>query len=77
MLSALNLGLYVTVSKIADRARSENVALTEPSYTTLMQALAEMGKVDEAVGCLDLMQGMTYYLRNWVITIAIYISVLC
>ena len=29
--------------------------LTEASYTILIQALAEAGSVDQAVGCLDVM----------------------
>ena len=55
MLSALNCGLYPNVPRIADRARKEGVALTEASYTILIQALAEAGAGQEAVKCLDTM----------------------
>ena len=51
MLAALNSGLYQQVPRIAERARSEEVALTEASYTILIQALAEAGASNEAVLC--------------------------
>lgn len=61
MLAALNSGLYQQVPRIAERARSEEVALTEASYTILIQALAEAGASNEAVICLDTMisEGLT------------------
>ena len=61
MLAALNSGLYQQVPRIAERARSESVALTEASYTILIQALAEAGASNEAVLCLDTMisEGLT------------------
>ena len=37
MLSALNCGKYAIVPRIADRARSDGVKLTEASYTILIQ----------------------------------------
>ena len=55
MLSALNCGMYQLVPRIANRARSEHVALTEASYTILIQALAEAGGSEQAVQCLDQM----------------------
>lgn len=61
MLAALNSGLYQQVPRIAERARNEDVALTEASYTILIQALAEAGASNEAVLCLDTMisEGLT------------------
>lgn len=55
MLSALNCGLYQQVPRIAARAREQRVALTEASYTILIQALTEAGASDQAVECLDTM----------------------
>jgi pentatricopeptide repeat protein len=43
------------VPRIADKARSEGIQLTEASYTILMQALGEAGGADQAVACLDTM----------------------
>ena len=56
MLAALNCGMYQLVPRIANRARSESVPLTEASYTILIQALAEAGGSDQAVQCLDQME---------------------
>jgi pentatricopeptide repeat protein len=55
MLAALNCGLYQQVPRIAEKARSEGVPLTEASYTILIQALGEAGGADQAVDCLDTM----------------------
>ena len=68
MLSALNAGMYPLVPRIANRARSEGVKLTEASYTILIQALAEAGGSDQAVQCLD--QLVSEGLRPNVITYA-------
>ena len=56
MLAALNCGMYQLVPRIANRARSESVPLTEATYTILIQALAEAGGSDQAVQCLDQME---------------------
>ena len=44
------------VSRIAETARAEGVALTEASYTILIQAFTQMGAWDRAVACLDVME---------------------
>ena len=56
MLAGLNCGMYQLVPRIANRARSEGVPLTEASYTILIQALAEAGGSEQAVQCLDQME---------------------
>jgi len=56
MLGALNCQLFQQVPRIADKARAGGVQLTEASYTILIQAYAELGGIDQAVQCLDLMQ---------------------
>jgi pentatricopeptide repeat protein len=60
MLSALNCGSYQSVKRIAERAHSENIPLTEASYTILIQALAELKEPDNAMKCLDdmIMEGL-------------------
>lgn len=55
MLSALHCGQYHLVPRIADKARSQGVRLTEASYTTLIQSYSEAGACDLAVKCLDQM----------------------
>ena len=61
MLSGLNCGSYQSVKRIADRAHSEQVLLTEASYTILVQALAELKEPRAALACLDSMlaEGLT------------------
>ena len=39
MLAALNCGMYQQVPRIAARARSEDVPLTEASYTILIKVI--------------------------------------
>ena len=48
--------LPAKVSRIAETARAEGVALTEASYTILIQAFTQMGAWDRAVACLDVME---------------------
>lgn len=55
MLAAFNAQQYLLVPKIADKARSTHVQLTEASYTTLIQSYVQLGAMDQAVGCLDQM----------------------
>jgi pentatricopeptide repeat protein len=43
------------VPSIAEKARYEGIALTEASYTILIQSLGAAGASDEAVSCLDTM----------------------
>jgi pentatricopeptide repeat protein len=47
---------FPQVPRIADKARAGGVQLTEARYTILIQAYAELGGIDQAVQCLDLMQ---------------------
>ena len=55
MLAALNCGMYSSVPRIADTARSEGVPLTEASYTILIQAYTQMGAAEQAIDCLNVM----------------------
>jgi pentatricopeptide repeat protein len=55
MLAAMHCKLYNMVPRIADRARLEQITLTEPSYTSLIQAYSELGSAEQSIQCLDLM----------------------
>jgi len=56
MLSALNCQLFTEVPRIAEAAAAGGVQLTEAAYTTLIQAFSELGGIEQAVNCLDVME---------------------